>query len=130
MEAPDSRVCLYGRVAMRYDVITVDIDKPYKVVKKEMPRIVELAERLLGMQTAHWTCRPSPNDNTHCWFILYYEVRDCHKRYHLARLLGDDIMRSLLNLERCLDGDAREILFSEKKRLVAVSFPGDWFFTT
>jgi len=115
-------------VAVRYDIVTVDIDKPYRVVKREMPKVVELAERLLGVQVAHWACRPSPSGNTHCWFVLYHEVRDCYRRYALARMLGDDIMRSLLNLERCLDGDAREILFSEKQRLVAVAFPGKWFF--
>ena len=113
---------------VRYDVVTVDIDKPYKIVKREMPKIVELAEKLLGVQIAHYYCRPSPSGNTHCWVVLHGEEKDCYKRYMIARILGDDILRSLLNLERCLAGDNREILFTHKKKLYIASFPGEWFF--
>lgn len=114
-------------VAMRWDIITVDIDKPYRMGKELIRRRLSMFPELGGI-VAGWECRPSPSGKTHCVVYLYHDVRDCTERARLAALLGDDPARTWLNYVRCVkDGDPMEILFVSKYPRVAAAWPGAWF---
>jgi len=109
-------------------MITVDIDKPYKAVKQLIDRWLELLPEL-SAEIALWECRPSPSGNTHCIFYFTRPIVDCKERFRIARLLGDDPLRSWLNYIRCTEGEARELLFYAKKRYARALWPGQWFWS-
>lgn len=111
----------------RCDIITVDIDKPYKVGREVIASRLFLYPELAGI-VAGWECRPSPTGNTHCVVYLYNELCDCLERARVAGMLADDPARTWLNFVRCIaTGDPMEILFTRKYPMLRTAWPGEWF---
>jgi len=107
-------------------VLTIDIDKPYKVIKRLFDKWLEVMNDIASM-IAWYDIRPSPSGNTHIIVALREELT-CEDRLRVARLLGDDALRSWLNYIRCVNGERREILFNAKRRIIVMPEIPKWLF--
>ena len=95
-------------------VVKIDIDKPYHYARGLFERIIKaynMVRRRYGLPgILRYETWPSDGFRFHAVVYLERSV-DCWERYLIARLLGDDPLRSLLNLSRCVAERDADVLF-------------------
>lgn len=100
------------------NVVKIDMDKRFNTalfVLNDLIRAYNILRLRYNLpKILYWEVSPSENFKLHLVLILEREV-GCWERYMIARLLGDDPMRSILNLKRCIDGEDADILFFAKR---------------
>ena len=98
-------------------IMKIDIDKRFDIARRiihDLIRIYNSIAPKLGLpRIVHYNVTPSQSFHAHVIVWLEDDV-DCIGRYIIARLLGDDPARSILNLVRCANGVDRDILFAAK----------------
>lgn len=105
------------------NIIKVDIDKDCRIMQEYVDDLIEIYNTIAPYinlpLVVEYSVTCSQSGNTHVIVVLERGVDSCIAKYVVARLLGDDPLRSLLNLSRCIRlGTPLDILFARKERRI------------
>lgn len=98
------------------NIVKIDIDKPYDC-KDIVDMIINIYNEVANNKVIRYEVYKSQSGNIHVVAHPEKPVCSCIQLYIIQMLLGNDPIRSLLNLQRCLSlGKPLDILFARKEK--------------